>query len=136
MKNVNLKARIRRNRLDKLSGNYYLDENSGLVNQLKNLKKSALVGIQREDGVYTVIGEERVYYLTPSGVEGEIATEDFLVILQRNGFSLGKKAPHEFVEIDKREFIWVMNGEVMCALWNTMLLLHGAQVQKLAKPTS
>jgi len=122
--------------LDKLSGNYYLDEESGLVNQLKSLKKSALVGIQREDGVYTVIGEETIYYLTPSGVEGEIAIEDFLAILQKNALSLGKTAPYEFVEINEREFIWVMNGGVMNALWNTMLLLHGASVQELTKPAS
>jgi hypothetical protein len=105
MKKVKLKARIRRNMLDKLSGNYYLDEDSGLVKRLNSLKKSALVGIQREDGVYTVIGEERVYYSTLSGVEGEIAIDDFLAILQKNALSLGKTAPYEFVEINEREVI-------------------------------
>ena len=112
--------------LDKLSGNYYLDEDSGLVNQLNSLKKSALVGIQREDGVYTVIGKKRIYYSTPSGVEGEIVIGDFLALLQKNALSLGKKATYEFIEIKEREFIWVMNIQVMNALWNTLLLLHNA----------
>jgi hypothetical protein len=135
MEKVNLKARIKRNMLDKLSGNYYLGEDSGLVNRLNSLKKSALVGIQREDGVYTVIGKERVYYSNLSGIEGEIAIEDFLAILQKNALSLGKTAPYEFVPINKREVIWVMNVQVMNALWNTLLLLHGASVQELRKPT-
>jgi len=136
MKKGILQARIRRNGLAKLAGNYYLDEDAGLVNQLNSSKKGALIGIQRADGVYTVLGEERIYYLTPSGVEGEIAIGDFLVILRQNALSLGKKAPYEFIEISEREFIWVMNGEVMNALWNTLLLLHGDPAQEFTKPSS
>jgi hypothetical protein len=135
MKKVNLKARIRRNMLDKLAGNYYLDEDSGLITHLNSLKKGALVGIQRADGVYTVIGEESIYYLTPSGVEGELAIEDFLSILQKNALSLGKTAPYEFVALNEQALIWVLNAQVLNALWNTLLLLHGASVQQLPKPT-
>jgi hypothetical protein len=136
MKKVKLKARIRRNMLDKLAGTCYLDEDSGLVNQLNSRNRSALVGIQREDGVYTVIGESSIYYSTTSGVEGEIAIGGFLAILRKNALSLGKTAPHEFVALNEREAIWVMNIQVMNALWNTLLLLYGASVQGLPKPTS
>jgi hypothetical protein len=85
--------------------------------------------------VYTVLGEESIYYLTPSGVEGEIAIEDFLAILRKNALALGKTARHEFVALPERELIWVMNGQVMSALWNTLLLLNGASGQELTKPT-
>jgi hypothetical protein len=136
MKKGALHARIRRNGLAKLAGNYYLDEEAGLVRQLNSLQKGALVGIQRADGVYTVLGQESIYYLTPSGVAGEIASEDFLVILQKNALSLGKTAPHEFIQLDGGALIWVMNGKVMNALWNTLLLLHGTPTQELPKPSS
>jgi hypothetical protein len=126
MKKGALRARIRRNGLATLAGNYYLDEEAGLVSQLNSLQKGALVGIQRVDGVYTVLGEERIYYLTPSGVAGEIAIGDFLVILQEHALSLGKTAPYEFVPLSGGELVWVMNGQVMSALWNTLLLLHSA----------
>jgi len=124
MKKGILKVRIRRNGLAKLAGPCYLDEDASLVNQLNSRKKDALVGIQRADGVYTVLGAERIYYLTPSGVEGEITIEDFLAILQKNALSLGKTAPYEFAALNERTLIWVMNGQVMNALWNTLLLLH------------
>jgi hypothetical protein len=136
MKKGIVQARIRRNGLAKLAGNHYLDEDAGLVNQLKSSKKGAFVGIEREDGVYTVLGEERVCYLTPSGVEGEIAIGEFLAILQKNALLLGKKSPHEFVALNEQASIWIMNGEVMNALWNTLLLLHGALVQEFPKPTA
>jgi len=136
MKKGILQARIRRNGLAKLAGPYYLDEDASLVNQLNSLQKGALVGIQREDGVYTVLSEEKIYYLTPSGEEGEIAIGDFLVVLQKNALSLGKTAPYEFVQLSGGEMIWVMNAQVMNALWNTLLLLHGTPAQKLSKPSS
>jgi hypothetical protein len=136
MKKGVLQARIRRNGLAKLAGNYYLDEDASLVNQLNSRKKGALVGIQRADGVYTVLGEKRLSYLTPSGVEGEIANGDFLVILQQTALSLGKKASYEFIELAEGELIWVMNRAVMNALWNTLLWLHGAPAQELPKSSA
>jgi hypothetical protein len=136
MKKGVLQARIRRNGLAKLAGNYYLDEDAGLVSQLNSLQKGALVGIQRADGVYTVLGEERIYYLTPSGVAGEVAIGDFLGILRENALSLGKTAPYEFVPLSGGELIWVMNSGVMCALWNTLLLLHSTPAQERSNPSS
>jgi hypothetical protein len=110
--------------LDKLAGINYRDENSAVIQHLISVGKPALVGIQQEDGIYTVLGHEKVYYATPSGVEEEIAIGDFLPILTRNGMSNGKAATYEFIQINEKDSVWVMNTHVMNALWNTMHLLH------------
>ena len=111
--------------LDKLSGNYYVAEHSPIITQLNAVNKHALVGIQRADGIYTVIGPDNVYYSTPSGTEGEIIIRDLLNILRENAWRLGKTANYEFVAINETDVIWVMNPHVMFALWNTLLLLDG-----------
>ncbi|WP_044000386.1 hypothetical protein [Hymenobacter swuensis] len=101
-----------------------MDEQSPLVQHLNQTNRDALVGIQRADGVYTVIGQEHVYYATPAGAAGAIAIADLLTILRKNALRLGKRAPFEFVEINETDCIWVMNSQVMNALWNTLLLLE------------
>lgn len=111
--------------LDKLSGNYYVAEHSSIITQLNAVNKPALVGIQREDGIYTIIGPENVYYSTPFGTEGEIVISDLLNILRENAMRLGKTAKYEFVALNSTDVIWVMNPQVMSALWNTLLLLAG-----------
>jgi hypothetical protein len=111
--------------LDKLSDNYYVAEHSSIITQLNAVNKPALVGIQREDGIYTIIGPENVYYSTPSGTEGEIVIGDLLNVLRENAWRLGKTAKYEFVALNGTDVIWVMNPHVMNALWNTLLLLAG-----------
>lgn len=110
--------------LDQLSGNYYRDENSDIIQHLNSNRKNALVGIQREDGVYTIIGVEKIYYMTLSGIEGEIFIGDFLAILNQITLRLGKTAEYEFIKINELESVWVMNSQTLNALWNTMLLLY------------
>lgn len=126
MVKVNIKARIRRNKLDVLADNYYRDENSELVKHLNSINKKALVGIQREDGVYTIIGEEYIYYSTVLGVESEISNKDLLVILRKNAMNLGKTGNFEFININERDAVWFKNIETMNAMWNTILLLNNA----------
>lgn len=124
MKNINIKARIKRNMLDQLSGNYYRDKNSDIIRHLNSNKRNAIVGIQQEDGIYTIIGDEKIYYKTLLGAEGEILIGDFLKILNETTLRLGKKVEYEFIKINERESVWVMNTQTMLALWNTMLLLY------------
>ncbi|GAA4034868.1 hypothetical protein GCM10022409_19180 [Hymenobacter glaciei] len=112
--------------LDKLSGTYYVAEHSAIIKQLNAVHKHALVGIQRADGIYTIIGSENIYYSTSFGVEGEISIKDFLNILRENALRLGKTAKYEFIAINDRDVVWVMNPQVMSALWNTLLLLAGS----------
>lgn len=108
--------------LAELSGSYFKDENSDFIIHLNSGGKDALVGIQREDGVYTVIGNEKIYYLTLSGIESEISINEFLDILSRETLSKGKSYKYEFIKVKANESIWIMNADTMNALWNTMLL--------------
>lgn len=110
--------------LDQLSGNYYRDKNSDIIRHLNSNKRNAIVGIQQEDGIYTIIGDEKIYYKTLLGAEGEILIGDFLKILNETTLRLGKKVEYEFIKINERESVWVMNTQTMLALWNTMLLLY------------
>lgn len=123
MKRINLKARIKRNMLDTLSGENYRDENSNIIQYLNNFGADILVGIEREDGVYTLIGTDTIYYMTSLMVQEKISIKDFLYILQETAMTNGKMATYEFIKINKNASVWVMNAQVMNALWNTMLIL-------------
>lgn len=121
MKEVNIKARIRRNKLDLLAGENYRDENWEIVKYLNNANRKALVGIQRKDGIYTIIGKENVYYSTVSGVEGSIPHKEFIDILTKNAWDLGKTGQFEFVKVNERDLVWLKDRETMNALWNTVI---------------
>jgi hypothetical protein len=127
MEHINIKARIRRNMLNKLSGKYYRDESSDIIQHLNSKGKNAIVGIQQDKGIYTIIGIDKVYYLTPFKTEGEISIENFLTILREVTLALGKNTQYEFIKINKNDSIWVMNSQTMNALWNTMLLFFPMQ---------
>jgi hypothetical protein len=123
MKKININARIRRNKLDLLAGESYRDENSEIVKYLNRVNKKALLGIQRTDGIYTIIGEEYTYYSTDLGVEDSIKHVHFLAILSTNAMRIGKAGNFEFIKVNERDSIWLKNAETMNALWNTILLL-------------
>jgi hypothetical protein len=131
MKRINIEARIKSNKLDELAGGFYQDANSQITKDLRKKNKAALLGIKREDGVYTIIGEEYTYYSTSSGVVGEISHEDFLKILKDNAFNLGKSGEFHFVNINGSDSIWVLNGPTMNAIWNTIILLHDNRVGRM-----
>lgn len=118
-----IEARIKRNQFKELAGEYYRDNNSEIVQKLNNNGKSAYVGIERDGKTYTIIGEKSVYYLTETGVDGEILISDFLKILKENAWTIGKAGNFEFIKINDQDSIWVSNGEIMNAMWNTLLLL-------------
>jgi hypothetical protein len=124
MKNINIKARIKRNKLDELAGKSYKDEESEIIKHLNSVNKRALLGIQREDGIYTFIGEDCIYYLTALGVEGEISHGKFLDILKENALKRGKTGEFEFININEENAVWVMNAYTMNAMWNTIMLLY------------
>ncbi len=119
MKNINLRARIKRNKLDILTGKHFRDENSEIIKDFNSKNRKALVGIQREDGIYTIIGDENIYYLTISGKEGEISIADLLRILRKITFEQGKDENYKFVKINDNDSIWILNNETLNALWNT-----------------
>lgn len=120
---VNIKARIRRNKLDKLAGNCYRDENSAIVKYLIEDSKKAILGIQREDGIYTILGENSIYYMASSGAEGEVSHSYFLEILSQNALSQGKAGDFAFVMVNSNDSVWLKDAGTMNAIWNTILLL-------------
>ena len=85
-----LKAKVERNNSIKYSRKYYIDETSDIIKKLNSHGKSALLGIQNKKGVYTIIGEEFIYYLTSSGKRGEISLKKFSDELHENGCRIGK----------------------------------------------
>jgi hypothetical protein len=124
MKEVNINARIKRNKLDELAGIYYKEDNSIIVQYLNSKNKKALLGIQREDGIYTIVGEEFIYYSTDSEDEGEISHGEFLEILKNNALDIGKRGTFQFVKVNEMDEVWLLDGPTMNALWNTILLLY------------
>lgn len=126
MKYSIVKARARRNKFDELAGSYYRDNGSQIVKSLKERNKHAYFGIQDEGGMYTIIGEKCVYFSDDSGREGEILNADFLKILQENAMKVGKGGEFEFVSIGEEKAVWVLNGKIMCAMWNILMLLCDA----------
>ncbi len=120
---INLKAKIRRNHLDTTVGEYFRDENSEIVRKLNYTNKKALLGIERNDGLYTIIGEEHVYYSTVLGAEGFIEHLFLLKILHQNALKLGKQGQFEFIQVNEDDFIWMLNAYTMNALWNTLLAI-------------
>lgn len=123
MEKLNIKARIKRNNLDKLTDKYYQDEDSDFIKYLNSINKKALVGILRDDGLYTVIGCECIYYSTITGVNAEIPHSLFLEILKDNALNQGKNGQFEFIHINEQDSIWLMNAQTMNAIWNTVLFV-------------
>lgn len=127
-----LKARVSRNKFDEYAGGFFRDDNSQIVKELNTRNKKAILGIQRDDGVYTILGEEFVYYQTVSKIEGEISLAEFLKIMGNYARSIGKTTvfEFEFIKINNRDSVWVFNTETMLAMWNLMQMLHQDSVSK------
>lgn len=123
MGEVNIRARVRRNMLDQIAGENFRDEHSEIVTHLNRTNKKALVGIQRKDGIYTIVGKENIYYSTVAGVEGSIPNKAFLDMLRENVHKLGKTAQFEFIKVNDTDFVWLFNGQTMSALWDILKVL-------------
>lgn len=124
MKPINIKARIKRNKLDIVAGKNYRNEESEIVKYLRKTNKDAILGIENENGLYTILGEEKVYYRNKNGVEGDISLKTILEILKANALSQAKHGEFDFLKIDEDNSIWLIDPQVMNAMWNTMLLLY------------
>ena len=120
-----LKSKIKRNHLEEYAGAYFRDDTSQIINSLNAVGKCALFGIQREDGIYTIIGQKHVYYSTVLGTAGEIPLNDFSDFLHLNALKKGKRATFEFVPVnDTKNLVWLHNKSTMNALWNVILWLN------------
>ncbi len=123
MKLNTLKAKIKRNGLENHAASHFRDEISKIIRSLNEQGEKALVGIEREDGVYTIVGEKYIYYSTVLGDKDKISLGDFSDKLQINGLRKGKGAKYEFLEVDNKKVVWLKNEMTMNALWNLVLWL-------------
>lgn len=119
-----LKARIKRNNLKRYAKKYFIDETSETIRLLNSEEKKALVGIKKDDSLYTVLGEEFVYYSSLSGKKGKIKLNVFSNNLHEETLRKGKIfARYKYIKIENGEKVWLNNKLTMQALWNTILYL-------------
>ena len=123
MKSNIFKARVKRSSLAEYAGKHYRDESSTIINSLNNKGKDALVGIQKEDGIYTIIGKSSVFFSSTDGISEEIPINLFSEKLHLNALKTGKRANFEFLAFDDKE-IWLFNKSTMEAMWNIILFLE------------
>lgn len=123
-----LKAKVKRNKLIKHAGKFYVDETSDIIKQLNLQGERALLGIKNK-GVYTIIGEQFVYYFTSSGKSGKILLKDFSEELFENGCRIGAgylrfKFLYKKIVLSNNDKVWLHNSNTMFSLWNTILWLQ------------
>ncbi|WP_299902696.1 hypothetical protein [uncultured Aquimarina sp.] len=124
MKTNILKARIKRNNLEKHAGSNFVDESSKIIDNLRNEGKKVLLGIQKNDNLYTILGEEHVFYSSLKGNKGKISLSEFSEILHNNAMRKEKVfASYKYITIDN-DRIWLKNKSTMKSLWNTILWLE------------
>lgn len=130
-----LEAKIKRNNLVKHAGKFYIDRNSELIKKINAQGNNALFGIQNvKKGVYTVVGEQYVYYLTSKGISGKILLKEFIGELHENGCRIGTgylkfKFFYKNIVLKNNDKVWLHNSDTMFSLWNTIIWLEGLSNQ-------
>lgn len=123
-----LKARIKRNNLETHAKDCFINENSEIIKALKSEGKKALIGIKKDNNIYTVLGEEFVYYSALSKIKGQIPLSVFSNLLHEKAINKGKIfARYRYLKIQNGEKIWLNNKSTMLSLWNTVLYLISSQ---------
>ncbi|MEO6176748.1 MAG: hypothetical protein ABIP27_16475 [Flavobacterium circumlabens] len=59
---MSIEARIKRNKLDVLAGEFYQNVDSNFIKHLQQKGFDAILGIKRQEGFYTVIGKDFTYF--------------------------------------------------------------------------
>lgn len=119
-----INARIKRFGVDVIFGEYYQDENSEIVKYLASQNKKVLVGIQRPDGIYTIIGEYSIYYSTTTNEEYEISHEEFLEIGESYVDFMKKGNKIDFLDIKDSNRVWVCHSGVMLGIAGILVLFR------------
>lgn len=126
-----LNAKIRRNNFVGFAEEYFINGDSETVKMLNSSGESALIGIEnKKKGVYTIIGEQFIYYSTSIGKEGKAALRDFIEDLQRNQSIVGTgyfkiRFAYKNIILNNGDKVWLHNSNTMYSLWNTILWLDG-----------
>ena len=125
-----LKGRIARSKLEEKAAGDYEGLEGELVQQLQKQGKKVLVGIQHEEGAYTLLGEDGLYYCTIDGEEGVM---DYTTLFEAfrvfrfNSFARGYEwMPIPSAEGTKEKTIWLKDGYVLTALWNISMYIAGS----------
>lgn len=130
MNKIELKNRTKKYSLIENAGKYYVDETSEIVKKLNSEGKNVLVGIQnKKKGVYTILGERFVYYLTSSGKTGQVLNGKFSDELHENGCRIGKgylkfKLLYKNIVLSNKDKVWLYNAKTMFSLWSTIIWLE------------
>lgn len=119
-----LNAKIERNQFKKFAGVHFVDESSKVINTLKKEGKNPLVGIQKSDDTYTILGEKNIFYSSYNGNKGSMALSAFCDALSDNALKKGKMfSNYTFIRINN-EKVWLKNKSTMESFWNTLLWLE------------
>lgn len=118
-----VEARAKRSKLIELAGRDYRDSSSEIVAKLNRENQRAFLGIQHDNGPYTIIGSDRLFLSTPAGMEFSVSHSEFLNAMQSTGMDRGKGGEFEYVPVGEGHSVWVKDGPTMCALWNIVLAL-------------
>jgi len=118
-----IERRAERNGFIKNAGINYLDRSSSLIKDLNNRNKITYLGIQHEDGVYTVLSLEALLFSTKKGTTHEINYSDFRELARYNFIEKGKTKNTSFLKIDEETKIWVKNSEMLIAILNLIILI-------------
>lgn len=117
--------RIKQNMFREFAGDDFQDENSPFIYDLRKKGKLPIIGIKRNDGLYTIIGEEYVYFSSKLSIDNQILHLDFLKSLKTNAQQYGKSHKYEFIKTINGYEVWVKNNQMMNAIWNTIHLVYG-----------
>ena len=128
MKLSAIEARAKRNGLAELAGKSYRDSSSEIVASLNCEEEPVYLGIQDDDGTYTIIGRVHVFLSTRAGKKLAIPHSQFIGALQAAGMDRGKGGQFEYIALDEKNSVWVKDGATMSALWS--IVLAGSRAQK------
>jgi len=106
-----------------IAGDCFCSIHSNFVKELQ-LKESSEIffGIQKLDE-YTLLGRKHVFYRSENREKQFITLSEFTSILKQYTWKDGKKRSFEYVPYDEGNNIWVMNSEVMSALWHLAIMI-------------
>ena len=118
-----IKKRASKYNFVEIVGEFYRDNNSKLIKKLNEENKNAFFGIENSEGIYTVVGEEYLYFSTSLDTHKSISNSKFLKITREKLQESGKESKYEFIKVDKDNTIWILNTEMLFALSSLLLFL-------------
>jgi hypothetical protein len=117
-------ARAERNNLAKLAGSAFRDPNADIIAELKARNFDAVLGLENEQGQFTVLAMEGIIVKNAVGAEHVIPFNDAILPLQKNAMAMGKGGSFEYVQFGEFGEVWMKDGPTMCAIWNIAMMMQ------------